>query len=110
MTYRTHSPEKKKLDTGFTVFPFSIQKGFISLSPAGYEKRLASINSAYARLRDGRADSGSRAMSPIPDASIRAADPASDNRLLEALRAADEQTARLIELQAWVSEQGKVTP
>jgi hypothetical protein len=77
----------------------------------GYEKRLAAINDAYRRLRDGRsgASAGSGAVSAIPDASIRAADPASDNRLLEALRAADEQTARLIELQRWVSEQGKVS-
>lgn len=77
---------------------------------AGYEKRIAAINESYRRLRDNRVGSRGRELSAIPDTARPADDAARDSRLLEVLRAADEQTARLIELQRWVSEQGKVTP
>jgi hypothetical protein len=77
---------------------------------AGYEKRLASINDAYRRLRDGRADTRGGGLSSVPDATRPPDDTARDQRLLEVLRNADEQTARLIELQRWVGEQAKVKP
>ena len=71
----------------------------------GYEKRLADINSAYQRLLGA---SGSGGLPPVPDPAPTTDAAARDKQLLDVLRHSDEQTARLIELQEWVREQGKV--
>ena len=74
-------------------------------SAKSYESRLAALNAAYRSLRDNRADSGQRPMSPIPNAPVCPDGTASRDQLLAVLRAADEQTLRLQELQRWVTEQ-----
>jgi hypothetical protein len=61
---------------------------------SSYEKRIAALNDAYRRLRQQSA--------PVcPDGS------ADREQLLAVLRSADENTAKLIELQQWIHEQGR---
>lgn len=71
---------------------------------ASYEKRLASLNFAYGRLRE-QSGAGSRPMPPVPNAPVCPDGTASRDQLLAVLRAADEQTLRLLELQEWVKAQ-----
>ena len=84
------------------------QQEVSNASAKSYESRLAAINAAYRGLRDGRSDSGRSAVPAVPDTARPSDDSASDQRLLSVLQHADEQTARLIELQGWLREQGKV--
>lgn len=72
-----------------------------------YEKRLAALNAKYRRLRDDRASTGGGAVPAVPDASRPVDDAARDTRLLEVLRYAEEQTAKLVELQEWVRQQSR---
>ena len=68
--------------------------------------RYADLDDRYSRLRDkAGANPGGRPVPAIPDTARPADDSARDQRLLEVLRAADQQTAQLIELQAWIAQQ-----
>lgn len=78
------------------------QQKVSSESAKSYETRLALINDAYARMRYQKAKSGGSPMPAIPDTARPVDDTARDQRLLEVLRAADQQTATLIELQGWI--------
>ena len=71
-------------------------------SAKSYQSRLDAINFAYSRLRDEKAKSSGGSMPSVPDTARPVDDTARDQRLLEVLRAADQQTATLIELQGWV--------
>ncbi len=82
------------------------QKEVNDASSKSYERRLADLHSAYGRLRD-QSGAGGSGVPAIPAAPIVVDDPASRDRLLEVLRAADEQTLRLIELQDWVRQQAQ---
>lgn len=79
------------------------QKQVNQRSKQDYEKRIADIASAYQRLLGD--NSGGRGMREIPDTARPTNDAARDQRLLEVLRHADEQTARLQALQQWVRDQ-----
>jgi hypothetical protein len=73
---------------------------------SSYEKRIADLASAYQRLCS-ESDSCSGRLPAVPDPA-RSPDAATrDKQLRDVLQHADEQTARLIELQQWVSEQMK---
>lgn len=72
-----------------------------------YEKRIADIASAYQRLLSESPHSGSGSVSSIPDPARSPHDSTRDQQLLSVLRHAEEQTARLEELQKWAREQGK---
>lgn len=71
-------------------------------SAKSYQSRLDLINAEYARLRDEKAGSSRGNLPAIPDTARPTDDTARDQRLLEVLRAADQQTATLIELQGWI--------
>lgn len=67
-----------------------------------YENRLAHVNDAYKRLRDGRTRTGGGGV-PQASGTAQSTDGAADSdRLLELLYQADLNTAKLIELQEWV--------
>ena len=83
------------------------QKEVTKERSTSYEKRLASLNATYRRLRDQRADPGGSPMPAVPDTARPADDSARDNRLLDLLQHAEKQTGQLIELQEWVREQGQ---
>jgi hypothetical protein len=70
---------------------------------SSYEKRISDLASRYQRLLGNGASSSG--VPSVPSAARPVDDPARDQRLLEVLRYAEEQTARLIELQQWVKEQ-----
>jgi len=69
------------------------------------QNRYSDLDARYARLRDKPADSGSGGLPPVPDATRPTDDAARDNRLLEVLRHADQQTAQMMELQDWIRQQ-----
>lgn len=71
---------------------------------SSYEKRIANLASAYQRVLG---DPGSRPMPPISNAPVCPDGTAHREQLLAVLRAADEQTAKLIELQEWVRQQAQ---
>lgn len=74
----------------------------------GYENRIASITTMYRGLRDQRGSASGSPVPAVPDTARAADDTARDKQLLDVLQHADLQTARLIELQQWAAEQGKV--
>ena len=74
------------------------------------QNRYSDLNARYARLRNQPAHPGSGGLPPVPDATRPIDDAARDNRLLEVLRHADQQTAQLIELQEWTRQQGATKP
>jgi len=70
--------------------------------------RYSDLDARYQRLRESAGiGAGSRPMPAVPDTARPVDDLARDSRLLEVLRAADQQTATLIELQGWVRQQSK---
>ena len=72
------------------------------------QSRYSDLDARYARLRKpATGNPGSGGLPQIPDTARPADDAARNQRLLEVLRAADGQTAQLIELQQWVREQGR---
>jgi hypothetical protein len=73
---------------------------------SSYEKRIAALNDAYRRLRQ-QSDTRGGAMFPIPNAPVCPDGSADREQLLAVLRSADENTAKLIELQQWIHEQGR---
>jgi len=78
------------------------QQKVSSESAKSYETRLALINAEYSRLRDQKANGGSRPMPAVPDTARPVDDTARDNRLAEVLRAAEVETAKLEALQGWI--------
>ena len=70
-------------------------------------RRYSDLDARYRGLRDGANHPGGSPMPAVPDTARPADDTARDLRLLEVLRAADGQTAQLIELQSWVRERGR---
>jgi multidrug efflux pump subunit AcrA (membrane-fusion protein) len=69
---------------------------------SSYEKRIAALNDAYRRLRDSNTRRGD--LPPIPNAPVCPDGAADREQLLAVLRSADENTAKLIELQQWIRE------
>lgn len=68
------------------------------------DARVAAILDRYNRLLNRPAGSGGGSLPPIPSTSRPTDDAARDQRILEVLRAADLQTATLIELQEWIRQ------
>jgi len=76
-----------------------------------YNNAIEYWTGAYAALNlkyDGllnrpRSDPGSRVLPPVPDTTRPVDDQARDQRLLQVLRAAEEQTIQLVGLQNWVA-------
>lgn len=79
---------------------------------ADYQARLADVRARYSRLlAEANADSNNDNGKDLSSVSIptgRIACPSDNNRLLEVIYAADENTIKLIALQNWVTEQQKV--
>lgn len=71
----------------------------------GYEKRISDITAAYQRLLGKSSSAGAGGVPAVPDTARPTDGAACRDRLLEVLRHADLQTARLIELQEWVRQQ-----
>ena len=69
------------------------------------QNRYSSLDARYQRLRQSAGHSSASPMPAVPDTARPVDDAARDSRLLEVLRAADQQTAQLIELQKWVRAQ-----
>ena len=69
------------------------------------QNRYSDLDARYAGLRNQSANPGSGGLPPVPDATRPTDDAARDNRLLEVLRHADQQTAQMIELQEWIKQQ-----
>lgn len=67
-----------------------------------YQSRLDAINFAYGRLRDEKAQLGSRPMPPDATAARPTNDASRDAELSAVLRQAEIQTGQLIELQNWI--------
>lgn len=67
------------------------------------QSRYAGLNAKYARLR--QSPPGPGGMPTIPDTARPTDDAARDQRLLDVLQYADQQTQQLIELQDWVKSQ-----
>ncbi|GLI99106.1 hypothetical protein [Sphingobium sp. BS19] len=74
------------------------------------ETRLGSTAARYNRLRDkaNKGGFGDPAVPVLPDATCKAYVGADCDGVLAKLKAAEDQTAQLIELQDWVSEQAAV--
>lgn len=77
-----------------------------------YRARIADLRSRYGRLLAQGAGSapGDRQVPGVSDAAGIVDGTPGDNGLLTVLQAADEQTARLIELQNWARRQAAVDP
>jgi len=72
------------------------------------QNRYSDLDARYGRLRKSAGiNSNGGILPPVPDPTRPTDDSARDQRLLEILRHADQQTAQLIELQNWVSQQTK---
>jgi hypothetical protein len=73
---------------------------------SSYEKRIADLAADYQRLCS-ESGSCSGKLPAVPATARSPDDAARDQQLSAVLRHADEQTARLVELQEWVKQQAK---
>ena len=67
------------------------------------QSRYSGLNARYARLR--QSTPGASGLPAVPDSARPTTDAARDQRLLDVLQYADQQTQQLIELQSWVKSQ-----